>query len=537
MIRKRAIVLLSFWLMIIGCYNTAVPKPTVQEEEKIIRIPPNERHPIPGSYSLQSNGKNWGIDYYLGKYSHSDVRDKASRIVRVYIFDTANGSNHDLLQKAIQNIEHRDFTADLTDIDVDGHGSHVAGIVAANSPKIGIAYGLLQAEAIELKFVKILNNDGEGALSWIVKAYTEMIAEAKELIQQGRFVIFNNSWGAGVGRIPELDKIIKKAYDAGIFITAASGNFGGLVETPASIPYTQAIGAINQEQELTSWSARGQAQSFAAPGQYIYSTITGNGYAYWSGTSMATPSISALAAITASVYPGLNAYSLTEYLTKVSTDGGKPGFDELYGYGIPIVEKILNTPPSNFDLDDQPKEEPVSEDMQEHVSRQLNMPLGYIGNIVYGSSFNPNEALGVIVLKEVTISIESDRRAEYEFKNVYTACRGFTRNRGLVQSPDSDYCDAIYNAAKFLEIYLVQNNIPANIKHISGFTMVQGEGMPFTCEHADIDLKGSTAEYDDETGIFNLKEAAYGPLSQPAGKAAQALIEEATLFHNHNLKQ
>ena len=484
---------------------------------RIIRIPPNEEHPIPGSYSAVADGKNWGVEYHFGSYDHRVVKERARRPVYVYVFDTANGSDHALLQRALEGINHTDYTPDITNIDVNGHGTHVAGIIGADDPHVGLAYGLLSVGLLKIKMVKLLDNEGGGNLSWGREAYRAEIEDAKAKIQSGAFVIFNNSWAAGIGRIPELDEMMEEAYRAGIYLTCASGNFGGLVETPANIVYTQAIGALNQEGELTDWSARGQSQSFATAGNLVYSTIPNNQFAYWSGTSMASPGAAAIAAIAASIYPDLNAFGLADYLRQVARDAGSQGKDELFGHGIPIIQKIIDTPPSSLEINDTPIGDIPSEDPAEHVTRTIEFPLGYIGHVLYGTGFDPSAAAGAIALNDVVIRMESDRRAEYLYKNVLEAAKAFTHNRGIVINEDHDFCDAIHYAGRFLEAYFHQNNLSIEVAKIKGFVIAQG--VRYQCQHFDINrFKTGKADFvfDPESNVYEIEgEVAYGPLSEP----------------------
>ena len=152
------------------------------------------------------------------------------------------------------------------------------------------------------------------------------------------------------------------------------------------------------------------------------------------------------------------------------------------------------------------------------------MPLGYIGSIIYGTSFNPDQSTGVIVLNDVVVSVTSDRKGEYVYDNVYTAARAYAKNRGLVLNTDHDFCDAMQYAGRFLEIYLKQNNIEAAVTKINGFVMVRGENLRFRCQHHDIDLKAH--QFDEESNVYTIDDVSYGPLTKPADLEVRNLLDD-----------
>ena len=128
-------------------------------------------------------------------------------------------------------------------------------------------------------------------------------------------------------------------------IIAAAGNSGGTIGFPAAASEFLSVGAVNEDKYIASFSNRGKELDVVAPGVQITSTfptyeVTANqlglphNYATLNGTSMATPMVSALAAMLWSQNPYLKPGEVRERIEVSATDLGSIGVDELYGYGL-----------------------------------------------------------------------------------------------------------------------------------------------------------------------------------------------------------
>jgi subtilisin family serine protease len=204
--------------------------------------------------------------------------------VKVGIIDTGIDLNHpDLTVVGGFNAISPLRTAE----DDNGHGTHVAGIVAALDNEIGV---IGVAPKAKLYAIKVLNKKGVGYLSDIIEGLQWAIDNDMDVV--------NMSLG-GASDVLSYHEAIIKAYESGIVIAAAAGNDGplGAVGYPAKYPETIAVSAINNSDVLASFSTYGPEVDLAAPGQYIYSTYKGDTYATLSGTSMATPFVSGVAAL------------------------------------------------------------------------------------------------------------------------------------------------------------------------------------------------------------------------------------------------
>lgn len=273
----------------------------------------------------------WGVD----RIDAEEVwRRNEGEGINVAIIDTGVDPDHPDLMANIEGkysaIPPNVYTVD----DRYGHGTHVAGTIAAISNEIGVV-GV--GPKIDL---------------WIVKASAGGILLLKDLLESYDFVINtwfdddpnNNiqvvsmSYGGGYSA-PEAE-MLQKAWDIGIILVAAAGNEGGAVIYPAALPFVIAVSAMNIDDQITAWSNRGPEIDLAAPGSGITSTYLRGGYATWSGTSMATPHVSASAALAIASHPRMTSQEIVQLLFDKAEDLGDSGFDYLFGHGLVDAQAV-----------------------------------------------------------------------------------------------------------------------------------------------------------------------------------------------------
>jgi subtilisin family serine protease len=165
------------------------------------------------------------------------------------------------------------------------HGTHVSGTIAGSRDGRGVVGVAPQAT---LFAVKVLDKAGSGRISSIIKG---LVWCARNDIH-----VANMSLGSPVGSV-FLRLAIKYASSKGVAIVAAAGNSGGSVGYPASYPETIVVSASDSQDQLAFFSSRGPRVDFIAPGVDVYSTEPGGHFGSHSGTSMATPHVSGLAAL------------------------------------------------------------------------------------------------------------------------------------------------------------------------------------------------------------------------------------------------
>jgi len=244
------------------------------------------------------------------------------------------------------------FTNSPIEDSVQGHSTHVCGIIAAKENNIGVVGGAPNAKLI---VVKALNDSGSGTDESISNAILFAIDQKADII--------NMSLGAAnevAGSFRNTQAAIELAASKGIICIAASGNeSSSKVAVPACFPECISVGAVDSEKERANFSNIGDDLDFVGVGVDIFSTYLNNSYATLSGTSMATPIISAIAALVLSEHRNRkgscktlinNVSDMREHLRKISLDLGKFGVDEDYGWGLPIFSASSTNTLQNVSL-------------------------------------------------------------------------------------------------------------------------------------------------------------------------------------------
>ena len=211
---------------------------------------------------------------------------------------------------------------DANVIDDFGHGTHVAGIAAASTNNqtgiSGISWGS------RILPVKVLDEWGSG---W----YSDIAAGIIYAADNGAQII-NLSLG---GEQPSdlLHSAVDYAHNHGALVIAATGNSGGAVLYPAAYDPVLAVAATDENDQRPAFSNFGTQVDLAAPGTNIYSTWYLSNYFTKSGTSMAAPHVSGVAALLWSLKPNLTADAIANALLHSSVDIGPAGVDNYTGWG------------------------------------------------------------------------------------------------------------------------------------------------------------------------------------------------------------
>ncbi len=225
-------------------------------------------------------------------------------------------------------------------VDDHGHGTHVAGTIAAVDNGTGVV-GV--APEAWLYAVKILDSTGSGSDS-------DMIA-AMQWAVDNEMQVVNLSLGTPADPGDTVKQAFDNAAGAGIVTVAAAGNsgfYGLLTDTvnwPARYESVIAVGATDSTDSLAYFSSIGPQVDLAAPGVNIRSTLRGGGYGLMSGTSMATPHVTGTAAlIIAAGWPDVRAR-----LASTADDLAPTGRDTWYGDGLVDADEAAGggTPPAN----------------------------------------------------------------------------------------------------------------------------------------------------------------------------------------------
>ncbi|WP_010245265.1 S8 family peptidase [Acetivibrio cellulolyticus] len=279
----------------------------------------------------------WALQNIKAKDAWITLGDTSSmEEVKVAVIDTGLDIAHeDLKDRVTAGYDFVDMDEDPSPGPVDEeHASHVAGIIAASTDNgIGVA-GTAGKAPIKIMPLRVLEA-GSGDDFTIAKAIYYAADNGAKVI--------NMSLG-GYGESPLLTNACNYAFSKDVVVVAAAGNSADDTKNyiPASIPGVITVSATDINNKTASFSNYGAEVKLAAPGVDVLSTIPGNKYDSYSGTSMATPVISAACAMLISKNPSLSVIEVEQYLTDSAQDLGDAGKDIKFGYGLLDLNNALN---------------------------------------------------------------------------------------------------------------------------------------------------------------------------------------------------
>ena len=220
--------------------------------------------------------------------------------VIIAILDTGIDEDHVDLSGKVDPDLTTNFTTSPTSDDIYGHGTHCAGIAAANTNNnigvAGVGYNC------SLMNVKVLGDDGYGSYSWISNGITYATNNGAHVISMSL---------SGSSSSTTLKNAIDYAWAHNVVVVAAAGNNGSSTPRyPAYYDNCIAVAATDRNDNKASFSNYGDWVDVAAPGVSIYSSVPNNGYANYNGTSMATPHVAGLAGLLWSTSYGTSSSSV-----------------------------------------------------------------------------------------------------------------------------------------------------------------------------------------------------------------------------------
>jgi len=206
--------------------------------------------------------------------------------VKVAVLDTGISNHPDLAGRVVLQ---KDFTGSPNGMnDMVGHGTHVAGTIAANTNNgVGVAGVAYNASLLT---GKVLGDDGVGTISSVANGITWAADNGAKVISM--------SLGADITCPAALQDAVSYAWSRGAVIVAAAGNDGiSRPNTPANCTNAVPVGATDSNDAKPGFSNYGSQVPIAAPGAMILSTGLNGDYMWMSGTSMATPHAAGVAAL------------------------------------------------------------------------------------------------------------------------------------------------------------------------------------------------------------------------------------------------
>lgn len=344
-----------------------------------------------------------GVDY-----THEDLKDNiwvnTKEIPGNGIDDDGNGYIDDVYGVDLE-------TGRDSGMDDNGHGTHVAGIIAASNNHIGVV-GL----AYNVKIMPIKAGMASGFFN------QSQIAKGILYAYNNGADVINMSFGGSASTIAVQDAL-ETAYTRCVLV-AAAGNDGApnslLPTYPAALSYVMGVMSVDirgVESGFTNYDVvpyNSVEYEVYAPGSQILSTIPGNRYATWSGTSMAAPYVSAMAALLRSAYPDTNTYPTKFIYGQIAATGGRSAIccdPKVHGvHNLPKIVDIYNA------LTQLPKPEVSAADFLVFDDKSLSDQNNGDGVIDAGETvalaFTLRNRWGAA--KDVTLSLDAKSQADID---------------------------------------------------------------------------------------------------------------------------
>lgn len=303
---------------------------------------------------------DWGLQHIGADVAHQEMPTLTGAGVKVAILDTGVGPHPDLTIVDGFNA----LPGGLVYDDDHGHGTHMAGIIAAQVDGLGIIGVAPQASIVA---VKVLDAYGKGYLSELIRGlewvYNNQIQKQIRLV--------NMSLGFSADS-PPLQRAIRLLYERGTIMVASAGNScsdspgqeegGGdegegetscdasqtAVKYPARYAEILAVTATDFNNQITDYSLVGLEVDVTAPGgahtdARILSTYLGGGYGYGSGTSQAAAHVTGALALKLQQHPQIYVRQVPELLQQTATTLGYPATQQ--GWGLIAVKPLLAASP------------------------------------------------------------------------------------------------------------------------------------------------------------------------------------------------
>ncbi len=287
--------------------------------------------------STQANGTPYGI----GLVQADLLSDAAVGNQKVCVIDTGYDINHeDLMSGANVTGEVSNTLTGTVDLgewstDVYGHGTHVAGTIAALNNSTGID-GVNPNGLINLHIVKVIHKTNY----W--EYWGSDVIDAVNRCQAAGATVINMSLAGSKSSAAE-EAAINNAYNNGVLLVSASGNRGSSAYYyPASYDSVISVGAIDSAEQPWVYTQTNDQVELVAPGVEVNSTLPNNRYGKMDGTSAATPYVSGVAALVWSHHPECNNAEIRNILHQTAKDLGNAGRDSITGFGLIQAKDALD---------------------------------------------------------------------------------------------------------------------------------------------------------------------------------------------------
>lgn len=341
-----------------------------------------------------TKSKSWGVKRIGAQNLNYNV-SKMDGSVIVAVIDTGVDYTHAFLKDRM--VQGYDFVANDTDpMDVHFHGTHIAGIIADTTPS-----------NVKIMPIRVLNEEGSG--------YDSDVAQGIHFAVDNGANIINMSF-IGEGFSQYLSDAIEYALSKNVLVVVSSGNDGSNTANyyPASDKKVIVVSATDQNDNVASFSNTGDSIDISAPGVGIVSSIPGESFASYSGTSMAAPFVSGVAAMLKLEAPVRSVKGLERLLKQYVDDRGPTGWDSLYGEGILNISSIEMSPIVKVQQPIQTEENKIVSEPTKYTDfislpDQKNVPVNKEWSIQFNRMLTERDIISIKVLNgETEIPIKSN---------------------------------------------------------------------------------------------------------------------------------
>ena len=310
--------------------HTTAPEPSASFSWGLERInAPRAWQTTRGSEEVIVAILDSGIDY-----QHLDLADSiwtnTDEIPNNGIDDDANGYVDDINGWDFQDSDNDSLSGSL----IHYHGTFVAGLIAAQVSETAIAGVAPNVQLMDLRILDRRNRFKRRDWPSITSAVHYAIDNGAQVINLS---IFSNEEPP-----VEFHNALRRAIAQNVVVVGATGNSAPEVQYPGRYDEVLAIGAIDAENNIATYSVAGPQVAFVAPGSSVDSLMPNNTYGNSSGTSWSAAYVSGAIALLLSVHPDISRREIMDSLIMSSEDLGSAGPDEDFGYGLIDAEKLLD---------------------------------------------------------------------------------------------------------------------------------------------------------------------------------------------------
>jgi len=273
---------------------------------------------------------SWGV-YTLGFNEFAPKLTDYTTTVKVAVIDCGVDMDHPFLKDRLTSDGYDFIDHDYYPNDKDGHGTHVAGIIADCTRGLNV----------QIMPIRVMSNN--------YAANCDISVGVEYAVNHGADVINLSLNGA-----PDIyrEDAIQYAVDAGVVVVVSAGNEYDDVKNWGPAQLKDVIVVSNMDEEFYSaWDTNyGSTVDVCAPGVYVYSCWNDGAFEHLSGTSMSAPHISALAAMLLIENPSLTPAQVEKKIKSYAKDLGDDGWDKYYGHGYPDMSEVKVVVPEKVEL-------------------------------------------------------------------------------------------------------------------------------------------------------------------------------------------